>query len=136
MSAVELIRSGAHAHLVTINADGSPQASIVWSDVEDGEICIPSFKEWQKIKNVRRDPRVLVTYESEERHPRSGLRCYLVVKGRARVDEGGNVELMERIAPRFLLDTAPRPTGADSLTGFVMRITPERVLGNGPWVWR
>ena len=133
---MQLIRSGAHAHLVTINPDGSPQASIVWSDVEEGEICIPSLKEWQKIKNVRRDPRVLVTYESEERHPRSGLRCYLVVKGRARVEDGGSGELMLRLAPRFLEPGAPLPGNGDSPAGFVMRISPEKVLGNGPWVWR
>lgn len=135
-SAVELIESGAHAHLITLNPDGSPQASVVWSGVQDGEIWIPSFGEWQKIKNIRRDPRVLVTYEAREHHPRTGLRYYLVVMGRARVTEGGAPELMARLAPRFLPPGGELPGRESPPQGFVTRITPERVHGNGPWASR
>jgi PPOX class probable F420-dependent enzyme len=132
-SAVELIESGAHAHLVTLNPDGSPQASVVWSAVENGEICIPSFAEWRKIKNIRRDPRVVVTYESSEHDPRSGLRHYLVVRGRARVDAGGAHPLMSRLSPRYLPVGREPPGRERSPSGFVTRITPQRLGGNGPW---
>ena len=30
-----LIESGAHAHLVTLNPDGSPQVTLVWIGIED-----------------------------------------------------------------------------------------------------
>jgi PPOX class probable F420-dependent enzyme len=103
-SAIDLIESGAHAHLVTINPDGSPQGSMVWSMVDDGEICVPSMGEWTKIHNVRRDPRVLVSYESHERDARTGLLYYLVVKGRARVTEGGAPEGQGANAPASRLD--------------------------------
>jgi hypothetical protein len=101
--------------------------------VQESEICIPSFREWQKIKNIRRDPRVLVSYESLQRDPRTGLRYYLVVKGRGRVTEGGARALMARLAPRFLPSGLEAPGREDEHGGFVTRITPERVHGNGPW---
>ena len=35
-SARELMKSGAHAHLVTLNPDGGPQVTVVWAGL-DGE---------------------------------------------------------------------------------------------------
>lgn len=133
-SAVDLIVSGAHAHLVTINPDGSPQCSIVWSDIQDGEICIPSFKEWQKVRNVRRDPRVVVSYESTQANPRTGLRYYLVVKGTARVTEGGASELSRILIPRYSEPGKVLPSSSGDPEGFIMRISPLRMTGNGPWM--
>jgi Pyridoxamine 5'-phosphate oxidase len=56
----------APATLVTNNRDGSPQVSLVWVAVRstaDGgdELVTAHLQEHQKIRNIRRDPRVAVT---------------------------------------------------------------------------
>jgi PPOX class probable F420-dependent enzyme len=132
-SAKELIESGAHAHLATINADGTPQLSMVWTAIEDGEICIASLTPRQKLANVRRDPRVALSFESPERDDGQGLTHYLVVRGRARLTEGGGPELIRRIAPRYLEPGVKFPRGDDPPEGWVMRIAPESWRGHGPW---
>ena len=37
-SARSLIESGAHAHLVTLNPDGSPQVTLVWAGLDGDDI--------------------------------------------------------------------------------------------------
>src|SRR5215216_5989366 len=68
-AARELIESGALAHLVTLNADGSPQVSCVWVGLEDGEIVSGHLGDRQKLRNVRRDPRVSLSLEGTEVQP-------------------------------------------------------------------
>jgi PPOX class probable F420-dependent enzyme len=89
------------ATLVTINRDGSPQVSVVWVTVQstaDGgvELVTAHLQEHQKIRNIRRDPRVAVTIVSTDR---SGPQTpYLSIKGTARVEEGGAPKLLDEIA--------------------------------------
>jgi PPOX class probable F420-dependent enzyme len=132
-SAVELIQSGVHAHLATVNPDGSPQLSMVWSAVEDGEICIASLTPRRKLDNVRRNPAVAVSYESRVQDGLHGLTYYLVVKGTARVTEGGATPFLRRIAPRYVGGMKfPRGDNPPE-QGWIMRIAPTRILGYGPW---
>lgn len=56
---VEMIRGATtYATLVTINEDGTPQASITWVDAEDGLIQINTAEGRRKALNLHRDPRV------------------------------------------------------------------------------
>lgn len=131
-SAVELIESGANAHLVTLNADGSPQLSMIWAGVDEGEIVAGHLRFHQKLRNVERDPRVVLSIEGVGANA-AGLRDYLVVHGEARVVDGGAPEILQRLAPRFLgPDAGFPPSGAPE--GWVLRITPMRIGGSGPWM--
>jgi PPOX class probable F420-dependent enzyme len=131
-SARELIQSGALGHLVTLNADGSPQVTCVWVGIEDGELVSGHLGRWAKVKNVERDPRVVVTFEGTEIRP-PGLKEYLVVHGRARMTEGGAPELLARLARVHLGPDVKFPPMPDPPPGYVTRITPERISGVGPW---
>jgi PPOX class probable F420-dependent enzyme len=132
-SARELIESGALGHLVTLNADGAPQVTCVWVAVEDGELVSGHLGRRQKLTNVERDPRVVVSFEGTRVRP-PGLKEYLVVHGRARVEEGGAPELLQRLAHVHLGPDVTFPPMPDPPPGFVLRITPERLGGVGPWV--
>ncbi len=130
-TAVNLIESGANAHLVTINVDGSPQVSLIWPGVDNGEIVVGHLRFHQKLRNVTRDPRVVVSIEGSGRN-RLGLRDYLAINGTARIVEGGAPELLALLAPRFLgPGVSFPPPGAP--VGWVLRIRPERIGGSGPW---
>ncbi|HET9324882.1 MAG TPA: PPOX class F420-dependent oxidoreductase [Gaiellaceae bacterium] len=129
----ELIESGALGHLVTLNADGAPQVSCVWIGIEDGELVSGHLAPTQqKLKNVRRDPRVTLSFEGTKLHP-PGLKEYLVVHGRARLEPGGAPELLQRLAYVYLGPDVKFPPMDDPPPGFVMRTTPERLGGVGPW---
>ena len=127
-----LLESDALAHLVTVNPDGSPQVTCVWVGLEGDEIVSGHLREQQKLRNVRRDPRVALSLETDRVNP-IGLREYLVVHGRARIEEGGSPELLQRLAHVYLGPDVTFPPMPDPPPGFVLRISIERLGGIGPW---
>jgi PPOX class probable F420-dependent enzyme len=131
-AARELLESSALAHLTTLNPDGSPQVTCVWVGVEDEEIVCAHLPRNQKVRNVERDPRVSLSVEGTSLN-RLGLKEYLVVRGRARVTEGGAPELLQRLAHVYLGPDVKFPPMPDPPPGYVIRITPERLGGVGPW---
>ena len=58
-----LLESGGLAHMVTLNADGWPQVSCVWVGLDGDEIVSGHLPRNQKVKNVERDPRVVISME-------------------------------------------------------------------------
>lgn len=132
-SARELLESDALVHLVTLNPDGSPQVSCVWVGLDGDDIVSGHLDPRQKLRNVRRDPRVVLSVEGPETNP-LGLREYLVVHGRGRVEEGGARELLQRLAYVYIGPDVEFPPPQYTAPGYVLRITPERVGGVGPWV--
>jgi PPOX class probable F420-dependent enzyme len=131
-SARELIESGALAHLVTLNRDGSPQVSCVWVGVDGDELVAGHLPEHQKIRNIRRDPRVVVSFEGTRIRP-PGLKEYLVIQGTAQITEGGAPELLQRLAHVYLGPDVVFPPMTDPPPGYVTHITIGRVGGVGPW---
>jgi PPOX class probable F420-dependent enzyme len=130
-SAKELIRAGALGHLVTNSPSGSPQVSCVW--VEGDELLTAHLNpRLRKLENVRRDPRVAVSFEGTRIRP-PGLREYVVVHGRATIEEGGAPELLQDLARVYLGPDVRFPAMDDPPAGVRMRIAVERVSGIGPW---
>ena len=128
----EVLTAGRLAHLVTVNADGSPQVSIVWVGLDGDEIVSGHMGVRQKLRNVERDPRVVLSLETGIRNA-MGLDEYLVVRGAARVTEGGAADLLQRLAHVYLGPDTRFPPGDNPPPGYVLRITPESISGVGPW---
>jgi PPOX class probable F420-dependent enzyme len=132
-SAKELIRSGALGHLVTIGGGGSPQVTCVWVAVDGDDLLTAHLNPQQrKVANIRRDPRVTVSFEGSTIRP-PGLREYLVVHGRATIEEGGAAELLQELAHVYLGPDVRFPPMDDPPPGVRVRIAVERVGGTGPW---
>ena len=131
-SARDLIESPALAHLVTLNADGSPQVTCVWVGLDGDEIVSGHLGRWQKVKNIERDPRVTLSIEGEKTNE-MGLREYLVAHGRARIEEGGAPDLLQRLARTYIGPDVKFPPMPDPPPGYVVRVSVERVGGVGPW---
>jgi len=126
------LESGRLAHIVTLNPDGSPQMSCVWIGLDDGDIVIGSLPRNRKVRNIERDPRVVLSVETG-RVGNHGLAEYLVVHGRARVVAGGAPELLQRLAHVYMGPDVRFPPMPDPPPGYVIRIEPRRFSGNGPW---
>jgi PPOX class probable F420-dependent enzyme len=135
-SARDFIGSGADATLITLNPDGSPQVSLVWVALQrtpDGDELVTAHlsEGYQKVRNIRRDPRVAVTIVSTA--PVDGvMRPYLSIKGTARIVEGGAPELLAELAPRLAGPDADYPP-PDAPPGYLTRIRIDKVGGIGPW---
>jgi PPOX class probable F420-dependent enzyme len=132
-SAKALIRSGALGHLVTIAADGAPLVTCVWVAVDGDDLLTAHLVPHQrKLDNIRRDPRVAVSFEGTEIHP-PGLREYLVVRGTATIEEGGAPELLQELAHVHLGPEVKFPAMDDPPPGVRLRIRAQRISGTGPW---
>jgi PPOX class probable F420-dependent enzyme len=126
------VAAGRLAHLVTLNADGSPQVTCVWVGVGGDDLVTAHLGAYQKVKNIRRDPRVALSLETGT-VGRLGLAEYLVVYGRARVVEGGAPELLQALAEVYIGPGVKFPPMDTPPPGYVLHITPERFGGHGPW---
>jgi PPOX class probable F420-dependent enzyme len=118
------------AALTTLTADGSPQTSVVWCDVDGDVVRVNTMRGFAKERNLRRDPRVtLVCYD-----PREPLR-YLEIRGMV-------VEMTEEGASRHLDELASNYLGrpvryfgdviaarfAETEIPVLCRIRPTRVV--------
>jgi len=128
----DFIATGPIAHLVTLRADGSPRVSLAWVGIEDGEVVIGTLFDQPKLRDIRRDPRVALSFVTGQRNA-MGLDEYLVLDGRARITEGGAADLLQRLAHVYLGPEVRFPPMPDPPPGYVTRIAVERVSGLGPW---
>ena len=128
-----VIASGKLAHLVTVNGDGSPQVSLVWTGMDGDDLVAAHLNPaQQKLRNIRRDPRVVISMEAGTRNDH-GLDEYLVLTGTARLQEGGAPELLQQLAEVYLGPGVKFPPMEDPPPGVVTRISVDRVSGIGPW---
>ncbi len=128
----EVIEKGPFAHLTTLNRDGSPQVTVVWVGIEGEEFVMAHLAMHQKVKNIRRDPRVALSLLGDKTNAQ-GMREYVVVYGNARVTEGGAVALLQRLVPIYLGPGAEYPPASmQNVQGYVTRIAPARFSGIGP----
>jgi PPOX class probable F420-dependent enzyme len=129
----QLVESGPLAHLSTINADGSPQVSVIWLGLDGDDLVTAHMPRTQrKLHNIDRDPRVVLSFEAP-REPGVLLAPYAVVRARATIEGPSEDawELLDRLAKVYMSPDAdfPAPRGP----GYIVRYTIERVGGVGPW---
>jgi len=134
-SARSLIEGGAHAHLVTLNSDGSPQVTLVWAGVDGDDIVTAHLYATKKVRNMWKDGRVAITFECDTKSE-MGLSECLVIYGKATIEEGGAPELLQDLARVYMGPDVKFPPMDDPPPGFVNRVKIERISGVGPWTGR
>jgi PPOX class probable F420-dependent enzyme len=125
------LAQGMFAHVVTLNADGTPHVSVAWAGVDGDDIVWATFSDQHKIENLRRDPRISLSFLAHE----SGgeiLHPYLVVRGRAVVSEGGAMAVMDHLAPVYLGPGAVFPL-REMPPGLTIRVEVDMIYGQGAW---
>ena len=125
-SVKKIVQDKAYGHVITFNADGKPQVTMVWMDVEGDEVLFNTAEGRLKPKNLRRDHRVIISVQD-----RNDPRSYMVFHGKASVTEAGADEHIDKLAKRFLgADKYPfRRPGEKRL---VVRVKVDRIGGYGP----
>lgn len=126
--AVKLIQEPQLAHFVTLMADGSPQTTPVWVDVEpDGSHVLINTAEGRlKTENLERDPRVAVSVVDKANDWRYALVRGTVVERR---HEGADAHI-DKMAKKYLgQDSYPFRNPAEQRV--VLRIKPDHVMEQG-----
>lgn len=126
-----LIESGPLTHLSTVNADGSPQVSVIWVGLDGDELVSGHMAHYAKLRNIERDPRVVLSFTAPH-EPGVFLNPYAVLRARATVHPSDDTwDLLNRLTKVYLSpDTEfPAPKGP----GYTVRYSVERIGGVGPW---
>lgn len=133
-AARRFIESGPLAHFVTLDEDGSPQVSVVWVGLDGDELISAHLDGRQrKLGNVRRDPRVVMSFEADTSNG-IGMSHTCVIYGQARITEGGAPELLQQLALTYVGPGTVFPPFPDPPPGFITHVTPTRMTGMGPWM--
>jgi PPOX class probable F420-dependent enzyme len=128
----DLIESGPMAHLSTINADASPQVTVIWVGLDGDDLVSGHMSRHLKLRNIERDPRVVLSFDAP-RVPGAFMNEYAVLRARAAVQPSDDAwELLNRLAKVYVSPDAefPAPRGP----GYIVRYSIERIGGVGPWV--
>jgi len=128
----DLIESGPMAHLSTINADGSPQVSVIWIGVDGDDLVSGHMSRRVKLRNIERDPRVVLSLDAP-RTPGVFLNPYAMLRARAAVQPSDDAwDLLNSLTKVYVSPDAefPAPKGP----GYIVRYSVERIGGVGPGV--
>jgi PPOX class probable F420-dependent enzyme len=128
-----LLGSDALAHVITRSSDGAPQVSVVWCGVRGDRVVFCTERATAKVRNIERDPRVVLSVEDEVRNV-TGAQQHLVIYGSARVVGPADPDLCDELC-RVYVGRADHPSNLKhSPTAVTIEVEVERVGGNGPWV--
>ena len=92
----ELLRGPNFAVITTINADGTPQQSVVWVAEHDGNVVFSTVEGRAKHRNLVRDPRIGVLVLDRT----DGYR-YSQIRGTARLDSTNADTLIDELSRKY-----------------------------------
>ncbi len=114
------------AHIATSMANGSPQSTPVWIDVDGDTILFNTAEGRQKVRNLDRDGRVALSVTDSANPYR-----YIQVRGRVteKTTDGADAHI-DKLAKKYLgADSYPGRNPAE--TRVIYKITPEHVQTMG-----
>jgi PPOX class probable F420-dependent enzyme len=121
-----LLREASPCFITTLMPDGSPQLTQTWVDTDGAHILINTVDGFQKVKNVRRDPRVAVAVSG----PTNPSRYYAVRGEVVSVTTDGAREHIEQLAQRYLGTPYPWYGGRDQ-TRVLLTIQGHKIHAMG-----
>ena len=119
---LDLLRRPSPCFLASLMPDGSPQMTQTWVDTDGTNVLINTVEGHQKVRNMRRDPRVALNVADPD-DPSN----YVEVRGRVvGITTDGAVEHIETLAQRYLGGPYPWYGGRDQVR-LLVTIEPDRV---------
>ena len=130
---VQEFLNGRHVmNIATFGPDGNIHLVAMWYGFINGNTAIETFAKSQKVRNVERDPRTVISMDAP-RTPGVFLNPYAVVHAHATVEPSDEAwDLLDRLAKVYVSPDTTFP--APQRPGFVIRYRIERIGGVGPWV--
>jgi PPOX class probable F420-dependent enzyme len=123
---VALMRQASQCFISTTMPDGSPQLTQTWVDTDGVHILINTVEGFQKVKNIRHDPRVAVAVSD----PSNPSRYYSVRGNVSNITTEGARDHIEQLAQRYLGTPYPWYGGRDQ-TRLILTIEPHKIHSIG-----
>lgn len=110
------------ASVATLGPDGAPQNSVVWVKREGDTVLFSSIDGRQKVRNLRRDPRISLTV-FDLANPYTSVE----VRGTAEILPDEDKRLPHELSHKYLgIDP---PAEKDDEVRVIIRVVPRKVLG-------
>src|SRR6202012_120904 len=123
-SAIRLIDGRNYAVLATVNADGSPQTSVMWVGRDGDDLLFSTVEGRVKHRNMVRDPRVSVTI-IDSADPEN----YVELRGRVAMTPDTGRRLDTQLSWKY--DGRDPDEDRPGAVRVVVRLTVERAAGPG-----
>ena len=127
-AALDFLNRPLPAHLAMINPSGSPQLTVMWFLVEDGDFLFTTTTERVKFRNFEHDPRAAITIIDPD-----DMYRWVIVNGSVSIDPRDPAEFYRTLAHRYLTDEGYADWAArttfDNRT--VLRVAPRRLRTMG-----
>ena len=109
----------------TLRDDGSPHSTVVWVDVDDGNVSFNTARGRAKERHLQKDPRVSLLMVDPENAYR-----WVSVSGHAQLTEEGADAQIDKLAKKYL-GKDEYPWRDPQQTRVKVLIEPERVDASG-----
>ena len=111
--------------VTTLREDGSPHATVVWVDIEDGKVSFNTARGRAKVKHLERDPRASLLMVDPDNPFR-----WVAVSGTAELTEEGADAQIDKLAKKYL-GKDEYPWRRPEETRVKVLIEPEKVDASG-----
>src|SRR5262249_23055591 len=121
-SHADLFKKPAFANLATVNPDGSPQVTPVWTDFDGKYVIVNTVRGRVKDRNLQRNPRVALAMADPDNPNR-----YHAIQGRvSEMTEAGAEAHIDRMAKKYF-NKDKYPFRAPGEVRILVKITPKKV---------
>ena len=119
---LDLFKKPAFANLATLNPDGSPQVTPVWTDFDGTNVLVNTARGRVKHRNLEREPRVALSILDPENPYR-----YLGIQGRVtEMTESGADAHIDKMAKKYL-NKDKYPFRQPGEVRVLVKIKPEKI---------
>ena len=109
------------ATVATLNADGSPQTSVMWVARDGDTVLFSTTTARLKARNMARDPRVSISIFATENPYRT-----VEIRGTADLTEDSGRTVQRAVSHKYLGQDPPAEPA--EVVRVVVRVTPERIV--------
>jgi PPOX class probable F420-dependent enzyme len=128
----DLLAGAVNVVLTTIMSDGQPQTTPVWCNLDEDFVLINTMQQFQKTKNMQRNPRVgILAYRLKQPLRNIEVRGKVVeITGKGALEHLNKLNLMYTGYPNFFGTSVPKEY-INKFTPLIVRIEPIRVRVEG-----
>ena len=122
----KVLEDKAYGHVVTFNAQGNPEITMVWLDVEGDELLFNTAEGRRKWRNLKNDPRVSISISKQDEPYQNWSIQGKVVD--MRTSDG--VEVIDALARKYLDGVDKYPWLKPGMVRVTIVVEPVRIAGN------
>ncbi|MEA5359173.1 PPOX class F420-dependent oxidoreductase [Amycolatopsis sp., V23-08] len=111
------------ATAATLEPDGSPQTSVIWIGLDDGDLVFSATEDRRKVRNLRRDPRISVSITDAANPYR-----HTQLRGTVTLTPDPGKTLPKALSHKYLGEDPPAEGG--DVERVIVRLHVEKIAGN------